>query len=81
MCLEVYQDPKIFPCSHTLCLKCLEDLHNKNDNRKVIVCPLCKAKHKIPERGVGSFPENQHVAQLIVERQVWIYFFTLFSVK
>ena len=30
-----------------------------------------KTKHKIPERGVGSFPENQLVPQLIFQRQVY----------
>ena len=70
VCFEVYQDPKILPCSHTLCVKCLEGLQNQSDRRKFIVCPICKGNHEIPERGVGSFPENQHVVQLIVERQV-----------
>ena len=55
VCFEQFKDPKILPCTHTLCPKCLQNL---NRGRR-ITCPMCNAKHKVPERGVWAFPENQ----------------------
>ena len=66
VCFEEYTDPKILPCIHTLCLNCLKTL---NKGRR-ITCPMCNAKHKVPERGVQAFPENQHVVQLLIDKQV-----------
>ena len=70
VCFEEYQNPRILPCSHTLCAECLEIMQKQRDGQKFITCPLCQTAHKIPRRGAGSFPENQHAIQLIVERKV-----------
>ena len=63
VCYEDYTDPKILPCSHTFCLNCLENLKAE----KCITCPMCNAEHKVPERGVQAFLENQLAKQLVLE--------------
>lgn len=33
VCLELYRDPLMLPCSHSLCKKCLAEILNKNDSQ------------------------------------------------
>ena len=52
VCLEQLRDPKILPCCHTFCLKCLE----RTVTRKAeITCPLCRKTHAIPAGGLKDF--------------------------
>ena len=43
VCLQVYVDPKVLPCDHSLCAGCVKKL--KQDSR--IECPLCKVVHDV----------------------------------
>ena len=65
-CLTEYQDPKLLPCQHTVCLECLE----RPEEEKHVTCPRCDVTHKVPERGVKAFTENQHVIQLAADKKV-----------
>ena len=53
ICLEFFTDPRILPCLHTYCLKCLQRL--VNDQKNDLSCPQCRVKHKIPKGGVTSY--------------------------
>ena len=44
VCLELFVEPKVLPCCHTFCLKCLE----KTKSGGEITCPHCRITHKIP---------------------------------
>ena len=48
VCLEVFTDPKVLPCCHTFCLKCLEKTARTAQTRGEITCPLCRNTHLIP---------------------------------
>ena len=65
-CLTEYQDPKLLPCQHTVCLMCLERLEKEQQ----VTCPRCDVTHKVPQRGVKAFTENQHVIQLVADKKV-----------
>ena len=39
VCLEIYKDPVILPCHHTLCKRCLDCLKKANN---YFMCPCCK---------------------------------------
>ena len=53
VCLEVFStEPKILPCCHTYCLKCLEKIQQKNGE---VICPQCRKSHKIPAGGLVMF--------------------------
>ena len=74
VCLDEYKDPKLLPCNHTLCLNCLENLQRTKQKGKKgshLKCPICNTIHEVPERGVTSFTENQHVIELISKNQVY----------
>ena len=53
ICLELFNDPRVLPCLHTYCLKCLQGL--VSNKKSDLSCPQCRAKHKIPKGGVGSY--------------------------
>ncbi len=41
VCLSVFEDPKLLPCSHTYCLACLEDITRQSASNHV-KCPECR---------------------------------------
>ena len=45
VCLEVYVDPKVLPCDHSLCAGCVQQL--KKGSESGIQCPLCKVVHDV----------------------------------
>ena len=40
------------------------------EEEKHVTCPKCDVTHKVPERGVKAFTENQHVIQLVADKKV-----------
>ena len=57
VCLDEYTEtgdhiPRILPCFHTLCEKCLEQLVLADR----LDCPECRLKHPAP-KGKTSFPK------------------------
>ncbi len=41
VCTDVFEDPKLLPCSHTYCLKCLEKIVGQIASNHV-KCPECR---------------------------------------
>ena len=61
VCFEDYQTsgnqvPRIFPCSHTICQKCVESIISGTE----FVCPICRKKF---ETEIGTMPglENSYI--------------------
>ena len=67
VCFEEYDTPKLLPCTHTFCLKCLEKL----EQNKRIICPTCNKRHKVPDRGAQAFMENPHAVALVTAKKVY----------
>ncbi len=66
VCFEEYSDsgehvPRIMPCSHTLCHKCIKALLQGGLQIK---CPECKKQHQAL-KGEKSFPQNKYVLENI----------------
>ena len=55
-CRELYQDPRILPCGHTFCLRCLQKQSLENSNQAM--CGLCRAMWVVPKKGVGDLAKN-----------------------
>jgi hypothetical protein len=66
VCYQVFTDPRILPCGHTFCLKCLQDIEKaaagKSNN---IPCPQCRAEFQASSQNLQDLPKNFTVAQLI----------------
>ena len=69
VCCEVFDEglqcPKILPCIHTLCVRCLRRLEKYGE----IQCPFDRIVHAIPIGGVRKFPTNQQaLKQTLAEK-------------
>ena len=51
VCLEMYTDPRVLPCLHVYCLRCIEGLVIDSN----VTCPQCRAKHPVQHNQV-NFP-------------------------
>jgi len=58
MCLDVYTDPRILPCVHTYCLKCIRAFCRDKHPEDKVECPLCRNKFEIPQNGVDCLRKN-----------------------
>ncbi|XP_038074910.1 tripartite motif-containing protein 45-like [Patiria miniata] len=57
ICYTEYKDPRMLDCSHSFCLKCLQELRlTQNKDNKNIVCPLCRKETALTEAGVDMLP-------------------------
>ena len=54
ICLGRFNDPKVLPCLHTYCKKCVENLVGKSQKKDVIMCPQCREEHTLPGGGAGK---------------------------
>ncbi|CAH1244173.1 TRIM3 [Branchiostoma lanceolatum] len=73
VCLSLYKDPKLLPCFHTFCRKCVEGLANKSGGRN-FQCPLCRSDVKLPcpvrSGGVGKLSSNFYINKLLDFRKL-----------
>jgi len=57
LCLQVFTDPRVLPCLHTFCLKCLENMGITIPN-DWLLCPVCGSKFTAPGEGLKGLPIN-----------------------
>ena len=65
VCLEDFEEtgdhvPRIMPCSHTLCERCLKQLIKPSNQGDKIDCPECRKTHAVVD-GVKTFPQNKYI--------------------
>ncbi|XP_067023334.1 tripartite motif-containing protein 2-like isoform X3 [Acropora muricata] len=56
LCHEMFNNPRLLPCLHTFCKRCLENLVVPRSSS--LSCPACRTDVVLTERGVGAFPPN-----------------------
>jgi len=69
-CSKLYTDPRMLPCLHSFCKKCIESLVTQNDSKTVICCVVCETTCPISEKGVEAIPRN---VRLSYEAEVAMY--------
>jgi len=65
ICTEVFTDPRVLPCQHTFCLKCIESCFKDKLPGDVVACPLCRQESTIPEKGLEKLPRNFWVEKML----------------
>ncbi|XP_071786922.1 uncharacterized protein [Asterias amurensis] len=66
ICLSRFTDPKILDCLHNFCLKCLQELIDKQDPKTdIIICPMCKKETSIPDGGLSDLLSCFFLSSLI----------------
>ena len=72
ICTEVFSDPRVLPCVHTFCLKCIRKyIGEKENQQKELVCPLCRTKFTLPSNRVGDLPKNFFVNDFLQMKESW----------
>ena len=65
VCLEPHKEPRVLPCLHVFCTKCLQRLLNEIGGGENLVCPNCRAECD-PPLNAEEFPPD-HAGQLSTE--------------
>ena len=52
VCFESYICPKLLPCAHTFCYKCIKHCAYESEGRFLLKCPLCRAMCDNTEDGL-----------------------------
>ncbi|XP_078594482.1 E3 ubiquitin-protein ligase TRIM56-like [Branchiostoma floridae x Branchiostoma japonicum] len=55
ICLDDFKTPKLLPCGHTFCEKCLENFAKRG---RAFCCPNCRRKIDLPHGGIRALPGN-----------------------
>lgn len=65
ICFETFVDPKMLPCIHTFCLRCLRGWGKGKRPGDQVSCPLCRNDFPMPIGGFENLPRNAVVARLL----------------
>ncbi|XP_033624472.1 uncharacterized protein LOC117287939 isoform X2 [Asterias rubens] len=68
ICCTRYTQPKNLDCSHSYCLKCLQELKKtQNPDTNKLKCPLCQKETILPLDGVTGLQSNYLLVALVEE--------------
>ena len=56
-CTNYFSDPRMLPCLHSFCCKCLKILFEE-EKIECYLCPTCKLPFEIPDSGVEALPKD-----------------------
>jgi tripartite motif-containing protein 13 len=62
ICHELFDDPRLMPCSHTYCCKCIKQMASINKDQ--FECPL-RDECKILKKDIDSLPLNPSIRDLV----------------
>lgn len=67
ICAKTFNDPRLLPCAHSFCLKCLQDTGSKSSKETggKMACPLCTVEFTIPPNGFSGLQKNFLVEKLM----------------
>ena len=55
ICFSRFDNPKVLPCLHLYCEKCLGAMVDKARDKTKLSCPQCQEVHQVPANGVSGF--------------------------
>ncbi|XP_062373567.1 tripartite motif-containing protein 2 isoform X1 [Sardina pilchardus] len=63
ICLDRYDNPKVLPCLHTFCERCLQNYIPAHS--LTLSCPVCRQTSILPEKGVSALQSNFFITNLM----------------
>lgn len=69
VCLELYADPLILPCSHSMCKKCLEEILNNRpvtNEMEGFQCPSCRNAIDLTKDNIHKLPKNLALENIVI---------------
>jgi len=70
ICTEVYTDPRVLPCVHMYCLKCIREWSKDKQPEDTLACPLCRKEFILPSNGVKDLPRNFFIANFLQMKEL-----------
>jgi len=70
VCTEVFTDPRVLPCVHTYCLKCIQGWGKHKLPGDKLECPLCRKEFTIPQNGLEGLPRNFFMEKMLRVREL-----------
>jgi len=70
ICTEVFTDPRVLPCIHTFCLKCLMNYGKDRQPGDDVPCPVCRREFTIPDDGLSGMQKNFFMEKLLSARKL-----------
>jgi len=70
ICTEVFTDPRVLPCIHTFCLKCLLNYGKDRQPGDRVPCPLCRKEFTVPDDGLSATQKNFFMEKLLHARKL-----------
>jgi hypothetical protein len=69
ICLEEFTKPKLLPCFHTFCCKCIQQYIDNHGSSGTFNCPICRAETSIPTGGkADTFQTNFYLTASLAGR-------------
>jgi len=65
ICTEVFTDPRVLPCIHTFCLKCLQNYGKDSQPGDSMACPMCRKEFTVPDDGLSGTQKNFFMEKLL----------------
>ncbi|XP_078663364.1 uncharacterized protein LOC144906692 [Branchiostoma floridae x Branchiostoma belcheri] len=62
ICMNIYNNPRVLPCLHTFCTRCLEKWQKRKTE---FLCPICRNPVKLQGTDVTSLPPNFLINNLL----------------
>ncbi|XP_046699281.1 tripartite motif-containing protein 2 isoform X2 [Silurus meridionalis] len=63
ICLDHFHKPKVLPCLHTFCQRCLQSFVPVDS--LTLSCPVCRQTSLLPEKGVEALQSNFFITNLM----------------
>lgn len=64
VCLDIYDEPKMLPCLHSFCLKCLTKHGENMKPGDMLACPICRQEFQVPKAGYSALQGNFFVNRI-----------------
>jgi len=73
ICQDVLDNPRLLPCVHSSCLRCLEEYCAVNNllPGDDVPCPVCRTEFQIPKNGVAGLSVNTLGKNLPQQFKMW----------
>ncbi|NWT85943.1 TRI59 protein, partial [Lanius ludovicianus] len=71
ICYDIFEEPRVLPCSHTFCQACLQALLQPSEcpSGRCLRCPTCRAVGAVPAAGPEALPLDFALKAVIEKRQ------------
>ena len=64
ICKDTFCHPKVLPCCHVFCLKCIAQYGEDRSDGDTMPCPMCRQEFTVPTGGFSKLSTNFFIEQI-----------------